>query len=335
MDEVSNLYSASSKLLGVFDSEDPGTIINLHNQLQVPGSSEGRRLAKLLGKFEEVRNLFGTSGYLINQSIVIQVLRQVNSWSEVGDGLWRPDCIIQLANLAEIVSVIFPEHREAQKVLDPLAHLHNNFPSPFMNQINPNATHAQLPGNSKLWSDTLEVALELRTQYVIKLLIEHENDASFDPDDITRLMFYSDNDHFRGWDIEGFQDEEGNAPEALEPVIKARVEALREHFTLNAENSVDFTSLNEAFPWIDCLIRLCQWAHLRAQELKEEVQARGGADKMEELLLKGPTADAISTEEFTKPLPVSRISGQINRRLQSPAAIKESSDNQYVAFFVV
>ena len=331
MDEVSNLHLASSKLLGVFDNQDPGTIINLHNQLQIPGSLEGRRLEKLLGKFEEVRNVFGTSGYLINQSIVIQVLRQVNSWSEVGNGLWRPDCIIQLANLAEIVSVIFPQHREAQTVLDPLAHLQHNFPSPFMNQINPNATYAQLPGNSKLWTDTFEVALELRTQYVIKLLIEHENEASFDPDDITRLMFYSDDDHFRGWDIEGFQDEEGNATKNFEPMIKARVEALREQFTPNAEDSVDFISLNEAFPWMDCLIKLCQWAHLRAQELKDEIQARGGADRIEELLLKGAATDPLPTEEFVKPLPVSRISEQMTRRLQSPAAIEEASVHQYVS----
>ena len=331
VDSLSDLFSASSKLLGLFDAADEDTIANLHKQFQTPGSQDSARLTKLFRKFERTRGLFGTSGYLINQSVVIQVLRHVTSWSEVGNGPWRPDAIIQLANLAEIMAALFPAHRDAQSVLDPLAHLHHNFPSSFMNELNPKAKrdYRRVPGPSRLLSETFELALELRTQYVVKLLMTHANDPNFDPDDIARLVFYSDLEHFRGWDIDILNDGQGNATKDLELKIQDRVESLREHFSTNAEEPVDFESLDEAFPWMNLLTKLCRWAQLRTSELKAEIKSRGGADEIEDSLRNGVKPDEDSTDNA---VPVSQ--NRTPRSLLPAVALTRSAAEQYVSSFV-
>lgn len=290
VDELSDLYSSSVRLLSVFEVSDSRAAQELYVKLQTPQSPEDVRLRRFLSKFRAVREMFGTNGYLIDQSIVLEVLRKVDSLDEVGNGVWRPDAIIQLANLSEIMANLFPTQWQSQKAEDALAHMQKFFPAPFMNGIS-NQSPRNSPGQSMLFEETVELALELRTQYVIRLLHDHFSDDNFDPDEITRVIFFAD-DHFRGWNLDGLQDEHGNLPRELSSHVQNRVNALREHFSQDLPQSANIQTLRTRFPWTSFLDRLAKWAAARATELKTEVRSRGGAEEIETMLRKGVVPDA-------------------------------------------
>ena len=330
VDGLADLFSASSKLLGMFDVSDRHSVSTLHKQLQQPGSAESVRLRKLLKKFHDAREPFGSS-YDINQNVVIQVLRKVQTWEEVGNGIWRPDAILQLANLAEFVANLFPKHRESQGSIDPLAHMHNNFPSPFMNGITKEATPTTKPGLSTLNRQTLALGLDLRTQYLIKQLIDHEADSDSDPDRLLHDVFFADGSHFRGFDLAEYQGEKDIATGTAAVEIKRCVEAIREHFLPDSSQPVEFDGLDQAFPWNSMLEQLCGWAHQRAIELKAEIKQRGGADEIESMLRSGVVPDAeaepsLAPALFPALLPSSgRRPGPSPRKLQPAVTLTETS----------
>lgn len=285
MDALPDLLGASNKVLDLLAprNADEAHILGNTNDLRDPGSRASKNLQRLEGTFQLQRDLYGTEQY-INIILVLRKLLDVRRFDEVGSGPWRPDGVLQMANLTTLAMTFLPA-----RMLDPIAHsglekLGRDFPSPFLFETEATQTGSVASmGNSGMAESTFPMALEVRTQVFTMQATQHRDKPNFDPDDILKQVFFDGDEAVKGWDAPGLRGEELSKQQVQ--VIMQRIEEIRRIFPENPQSLrtgrfVDFERLSASFPWSSFMTKLAAWCRMRQDEIQAQLEYQGGLENI-------------------------------------------------------
>ena len=279
LDALPDLSSTSDKLLRLLVPTDASyeAIGNLRSDLEVPDSRTSKNLHRLWNSFMIPREFYGNNRY-IHTFAVLRALLEGLQMPAIPYGVWRPDPLLQKANLCSLLMPILvssPNVNGDQAIEE----LDQIFPTYFLNAfVEPEVldTHQ---GCSALLKETFHLALEIRTQYAIILLSRYVSRANFDPNTILSQIFYQATDRLRGWNMEELRAE--GFPKAYEDMILHRVNLIRESFLEEHEASrtgelADIESLKKEFPWDNFVTNVVLWSSARLDELALQIRGVDG-----------------------------------------------------------
>ena len=271
VDSLADLHRESTNIIRFFDHPTEDTIPALLEQFEDAASKTGRRFRQYLSKFVLTRESFGEDLY-INSSLVVRKLRDGESWSDIPDGKWRPDAILYLANLAQLLVSCFMGAEE--QVNESFQNLRSFYPQIF------SSVEASSRFRTSLAESAVDFSNAFRTQYFIHEAKQHSGEATFDPD-VALGELFPDTGPFSGVEIAG---------DILPAAVETRLREIRKFVTLNSRNPVKIGQLEKTFPWTDFLTHVVQWVSRRRQELEAQIAAQGGVDNI---------VDCIQDKDFT------------------------------------
>ena len=210
------------------------------------------------------------------------ILVDARSWEEVAEQDRTSEALFQLANVTQLLNLTL-QSRSASN----LDYINLHFPTPFF-------TDFVTSWGSALSEATIEIALSIRTQYLIDMLYKTMDQPGFDPAYTLRSIFFNDEDG--GILALELTNEEGNLPKACQPMFEHRVEQIRQHFSIE-EPFVNLATLEASCSWPAFRAELVQWASIRANGLNMQISNRGGIKALQIHLQGGPPALPISEKK--------------------------------------
>ena len=263
VDSLEDLHRESSSIIGLFDQilDSPDTLTAFAEELDDASSKVGRRFRQQLTKYMVTRQSFGEDLY-IHPTIVVRALRNGEAWADIPDGKWRPDAVLYLANIAQLLVLCFlkTEDQQAQNLKD----LRNFYPHLF----------SSVGASSRLRTTLGEVAVKFsnafRTQLFIKATKQQSGQPDFDPDLLLHELFPEEGPG-SGIEIAG---------DNLSAAVENRLREIRKFVTTNSKNPVKTAQLEKTFPLVDFLTHVVRWAVFRSQELEAQIAAQGGVENI-------------------------------------------------------
>ena len=273
LDALPDLSEAADKLLGclVPSETSNATITSQMTKLHTKGTIASTKWKRLGNAFQAQRELYGSDTY-INPSAALQTLIGKKQLSEATSGPWRPDALLQKANLAILASSIFtrPWQEQGDQFIE---ELEQAFPRCFIEALT--SSDVLMPGHSTLIVETFRFALEVRTQYAITLLDRYSAQPNFDSDIVLHQVFYKNKDVLKGWGVLGLHFE--NLINEFEDVILKRLAQLRAAFTDFSESAIaGIERLRTTFPWNSFVHDTVAWISKRMKEIEAQIVASGG-----------------------------------------------------------
>ena len=277
-DTLPDLSDASDKLLSLVipAKSSEGSVASTMAQLQNKDTRENKKLKRLGDTFERQRKEYGGDLYINVGETLRKLLGRKAAPIDGQTASWRPDALLQKANLAILVSrmLSIPEKYQNDQFLEDIA---GTFPQPFTQRLG--LSENLTPECSALAEATFRLALEIRTQEAIMLLARHIGKLNFDPDIVLLQVFYDASD-LKGWTVSGLLITDLRR-EAKDTILE-RVERLREAFRYTVPKSSDgqpsgVESLQESFPWTTFTQQVVAWASQRLTEIEIQTTAYGGA----------------------------------------------------------
>lgn len=281
LDAFLDLSRASDKMLNfLMPTEISRASITAHMaQLQTKRSPANLNLTRLATTLSANRDMYGSESYIALPE-VLGTLVGSGQGSNDNAGPWRPDTLLQKANLAVLASSVFSRSWRTQdaQLVEELEHI---FPLPFT--VGFLASETTLAGYSELLNETSQLALDIRTQYAIMLLARHARQPNLDPNAILLQVFYEDAKTLRGWGVGGLRAEDLTGK--VRDTILSRLEKVREAFAKSEEDFVtNIELLQSSFPWTTLVLQVVSWINLRLKELNRQISEHHGADRVFEAL---------------------------------------------------
>lgn len=268
---------------------------------------DGSSLAKQFGVRERTLSaLLETYGSLdfnfIRNEVALRALLGAHP-TEFSTAAWRPDDVLYKANLACFAKMLLSYEADSTEMWDKLRALDGSFPLDFLTSFLQNEQEPPrlAVGRSRLFEDTFQLALDLRTHLALLWLTRHQHDDDFNPTHIIAQVFCDlDDDRdftqayynsvlrdgpVRGWGIRGLGDEEQDLmPEFREEILE-RIQIVLGFVQKGAQarrtgTLIDLEGLSAKFAWVDLCVGVFGWIEQRSQEITDQVYARGGVDKM-------------------------------------------------------
>ncbi len=260
IDSLADLHRESSNIIHLFrnQTEDPYAFAK---DLEDVSSKIGRRLRQCLNKYIVTRESFGGSLY-IHAHLIVRKLRDGEVWASIPDGKWRPDAILYLANLAQLLASCFIGNEE--QINTNLQNLRKYYPQIF------SSVDASSRFRTTLADTAVEFSNSFRTQFFVHETRHRMTQADFDPDVVLRELF-PDSGPNSGDKIAG---------SLLPAAVEARLREIRKFVTTNSRTPVRIGPLENAFPWNEFLTQVIHWAVVRSQELEAQIAAQGGVDNI-------------------------------------------------------
>ncbi|KAF6236988.1 hypothetical protein HO173_004867 [Letharia columbiana] len=277
LDTLPDLSDASDKLLSfVIPTEISETSVSrTMAQLQKKDTRENKKLQRLSDIFERQRKEYGGDSYINVGKTLRRLLGRKAGPIDEQTASWRPDALLQKANLALLVSrmLTIVGRDQNDQFLEDIA---GTFPQPFAQGLG--RPESLTPECSALTDGTFRVALQVRTQEAIMLLARHVEKINFDSDTALLQLFYDAN-NLKGWAVAGLRTEE--LRREFKDTILGRVEQLREAFRASVSTSSDdqssgIESLRTKFPWTTFARQLVAWAVQRLTEIEIQTTTYGG-----------------------------------------------------------
>ena len=275
IDALLDLDEATNKILTFVSALSQDEVSSFLAELEDP---EARVTAKLIRYRENLRlqkQPFGREPY-INLSIVLRGILGVPHDQGVGSGAWRPDNIFYKANMAILIySLLSSDEKFMGSMLEKLD---LDFPVPFFSSLG----QIGKPGESRLLSETLDLAIDLRTQFCIHLLQNQFGHQNFDPDIVVRDVFYenlgTDPVILKGWSLNTLTMNDKEKRE-----VYRRMQLLRESFGADTQ-TVDIDRLKARFPWSRFISKVISWCKLRLNEIEDSLQSSGGLQVIQSMV---------------------------------------------------
>lgn len=279
LDTLPDLSDASEKLLSFVMSAElsKASIDSAIAQLQNKDTRENKKFKRLSDIFERQRKEYGGDSYINVGETLRRLLGRKAGPIDEQSARWRPDALLQKANLAILVSrmLSLAEQDQKDQFLEDIA---STFPQPFAQRL-------ERPENltqecSALAEATCYMALEVRTHEAIMLLIRHAGKSNFDINSALLQIFYDANAHIKGWAVPGLRS--ADLTKEAKDIILERAKKLREAFELNVRVGLDgqlagAESLRATFPWTTFAQQLIAWAGQRQTEIEIQTATYGGA----------------------------------------------------------
>jgi hypothetical protein len=307
-EDLPDIYSHAMRIVDMLapSNVSDDTVLQLFNRLKIVGSKEAIKLQRSEQVFEILYERFltkddltkgdSTKGklYIRTDDIIRKFLGK-----EHGDGNFRPDAILHLANLASMIRNFVATDQKSQRMRNQLFLLNRWFPEAFARDFNDTPSY----GNSTLLNETFELALEIRTQLAISELRHGIDSETWDPDLIITEIFFANDEEPKS--IMGIKVQ--NAPDQMSSIIE-RVEDIRSAFRDQEQaqlqgDLVDFEQLDERYPWPMFLMDLVSWAKLRKDEIVTSVKEQGGPAGIKEALSEVMTGSSSQDNTTATALP--------------------------------
>ena len=269
IDNLEDLYHDATSLLSFFRTPDTASLISLHNHLRSPSSSMWKRLQTRIKRFAISREAYGGRVY-VKPSLIARKIAAIRGREQLEDGPWRPDAVLQLANLALHLVTMFTGAEE--QISNSLQFMFNSFPTPFID----GSPSGFSP--TKKRRETTSMGIHLRTQVFIRAVQANISEPSFDPDSILSQVFWSEDGQLRMPEGEGDLSPEDIAR------IHQHIAEVREHLSTDSNDPIDVDALQDRYPWQDFVVRLARWSRLRQDELDAKISSQGGVAKIVERL---------------------------------------------------
>ncbi|KAI9841299.1 MAG: hypothetical protein M1837_000785 [Sclerophora amabilis] len=304
--ELPELSSAAGKLLAVVSPPNMSAeeMVSIAEDLNKPGSKTSKSFRRLHRLFSLHREAYGSEKY-INRSAIIRALYGVRTVQEAPSGNGRPDIIFQKANVATLASsLMLLSQSQSQDTHKTLQDLDDTFPNPFMSNFSTsdNVFDSGLAGSSDLKKETFEIALDLRTQLAISLLIAQPDS---DPEEILSQVFLETPKHgqpqssastisssqrkIKSWRLGDLTDKHFELLKATQVLTAKRMKFIVSFFDKSTQarrtsSTVDIGGLEKSFPWQGFILKLATWAQLRSKEIDHQIAIRGGIGLITEIL---------------------------------------------------
>ncbi|CRG82833.1 Eukaryotic translation initiation factor 3 subunit A [Talaromyces islandicus] len=332
VDSLPDLHRAASAILDLFaaNSSTPSGISSLARALQDPKSSQSRRLQRMRDNFATQKNCFGNDTYLIVEQVAAK-LPVLTLPSDSPTKSWRADGILYKSNCAQLALEILTKATRTGEVEDSMYDLEGKYPLPFLNVLVRNS-RLDLAGQSSLRRPTFDLALEMRTQFLMTSLVSQQDRDNYDPRGLLQHVFFNeiletqtsqDETMLRGFNLPSLQDRDGNLPEQYEDDVQDRVRDIQEYF--NDGGAVDYEGLEARFPWEGFVYSVAKWLRSRNEELDRFLKQQPAVDEIHNQLeeaVNNRVSQAVATPEQTKAAATSSeiTSSQQRRRELLPAA---------------
>ena len=275
LDTLPDLSDAADRLLSfVIPAElSEVSVATTIARLQDKDTRERKKFRRLGDTFERQRKEYGGDSYINVETTLRRLLGGKVIPIDEQTASWRPDALLQKANLAIMVLRMLSSEEQDRKEHF-LGKTAGTFPQSFAQRLG--HPESLTPECSALAEATFHLALEVRTQEAIMLLAQNLGKINFDPDAILLQMFYDANE-LRGWAVPGLRAVE--LRKEAKDIILGRVEQLHEAFksTTSDGQSSAVESLREIFPWTVFAQQMVAWAGQRLVEIEIQTMTHGGA----------------------------------------------------------
>ena len=281
LDTLPDLSDTSDKLLSfVIPAEiSEDSVATTMIRLREDSTRENKRLRRLGDTFSRQRKEYGGDSYINVGDTLRKLLGRDAGPIIEQSASWRPDILLQKANIAVLVLRLLSTAAQDEKDQN-LEDIAGTFPQAFVQRLG-------LPGSltpecSALAEATFHMALEVRTQEAIMLLARHVEKINFDPD-IALLQVFYDATNLKGWAVTGLRATDlGKEARAT---ILARIEQLRKPFEFDESapfggRSSGVETLRANFPQTAFVQKMVTWAGQRRTEIETLSTTYGGAQTM-------------------------------------------------------
>ncbi|KAH8802710.1 hypothetical protein F5884DRAFT_802816 [Xylogone sp. PMI_703] len=260
-------------------------VLKIVRDLQIPGSPTSDLLRMREQMFKHPRDAYGSDQYIRSS----YVLRKLFNKPDPGYGNFRPDAILQAANLARMIKDLLATPRDTQNAFLLMQALDTAFPSAFMTDFDTKSEY----GKSTMIEEAFEIGLQIRIQAAILYLMSYRGAPAYNPEELLVDVFYQPlNRHDKSSsilddalkngqlkDVAGML--EGRVPPAKRIVLKQRVKTsivlIHKQF---GQSDVDFDDFDELFPWSLFLTETVKWARSRLGEIEQSIKAQGGVQSI-------------------------------------------------------
>ncbi|KIV80455.1 hypothetical protein PV11_07953 [Exophiala sideris] len=282
-----DLCDDSTKLIGLFEGLDDNGLRAQCEKILQTQSLQRRRF-----EGREKHLLTSAEHYMsvdfIRTDHILQKIAYPFDLERLTDDFWRPDPILYVANLAVQLLKVFSVSPDDQ--LDYVQRMYHMFPWLF-------ASEHRFPIESDQVDNTVDLSIEVFTQFFIRKAAESAAKPAFDPDQFADGVFFDDERQIFG-----------SSHSSTQRKVLHRVQSIREHFSTDPQHPVDFEALRQHFPWSDFIFRVVKWTLVRNDKLQEIINARGGVDKIQERLRSGDFLHDADSLTKTSPEPGSAAS---------------------------
>ena len=315
---LADLQDDSNAFISLASAADEDAIAILH-----ANSDEGLPPAaqRFRGRYKGLLETFhaslkpykDSSDTFINVPLAVATLANVSSWEEVDEQDRSSEALFQLANVTELLTMTM--HNRAASSLEII---NTDFPTPFFREFSTS-------WGTSLSDSTVEIALGIRTQYIISLLHQRINQPNFEPDYALRSVFFDDAGGLLA--LELTDDDGASMRQSCRPLFEQRIQDIRVHFSTK-EPYVNLEALEASFPWSNFRTELVQWAVHRATGLNMQITTRGGAKALQIHLQGGPPTIHISEKKRKSVGDKARQVNEMLAVIQANKARRETLDAQ-------
>ena len=276
--ELSQSSDEMLKFLIPFDLSEASVKAHI-GQLQTKDSRTKKTFNRLVTIFSAHRDLYGSEPYIDHR----ELLRMLLGKRRIADddaSPWRPDALLQKANLASLAQGLSSRIWQEQDIQF-LQELDHKFPGAFTTRFA--SSDGIQAGSSNLIEDTFQAALQIRTQFAIRTLAHQAADPYFDFDVTLHEVFFQDAESLRGWEISGLQS--GELTKERREAIVTRLNQLRGAFVGSSDAVKTATDLiQHTFSPIALTRQVLSWISQRLKELNDQIKANGDELRISEAL---------------------------------------------------
>lgn len=292
VEELPDLQNAANRFLDLFvsNASDPRSILESVKRITNPRNTDSKRLKLAMRKLVSTMSGFSNQAF-VDVAQLSQLIPSVQPRDSARS--WSPAPILQRANCARLALDVLLVSNGSQSPRQSVERLKNQFPTPFMSSI-VRRSQPKPVGASTAEKQTFELALEIRTQYFVMELEEHQNDKDFDPRAILKRVFYDeqalaedasavDPGFLRGFKlVPTFEDENGRLPDRYQDDVIDRISEL-EYDLFDQDEQPNIRSLKRA-SWTRFVQRTARFVFSRDKEILSDLQQQPKFEEVEGLV---------------------------------------------------
>ncbi|KAK1816635.1 hypothetical protein LTR12_008999 [Friedmanniomyces endolithicus] len=276
IDVLPDLAKDASKVASLLVDDDTATRPMSLKEVRTTGSLKNKRYTYRLQSLDVHKSKLGSQAY-IQPSIVSRALLGVQSISEIPNGPWRPDNILFMINMAEmlrgVVAVAGDDEELTQGVYNSLELLDAHFV-----QCIAGSTTESTPDR-----EAIRMLVKIQTQLVIVRLSEFQKAPHFDPMDvITDSFFNRDADGELMYKDAGALRLTDESYVQIWDAVTKIARRLKAPFKEGIPIAQAVAKLRSKNTWIQFVDEVIGYYVHRSAQLEEEIAAAGGVEQIVE-----------------------------------------------------
>lgn len=336
-DELPDLQQASTRLLELVgtNSSDAKGIYEVAKRIANPAHADNKRFKRVYKKLRDSMKVFTSESYID----VINIARLIPFVTADAPERWDPRPYLYRANCAWLALTTLTAAIGSQTRREAIGDLDRQFPAPFMSRMT-RPKQKLTGGASCALKATIDLALEIRTQFFIAELERLQHEKGFDATSVLKGVFYHDSalgnsngpsgaGALRGFNLEGsFEDENHRLPDSMHDEVSVRIDEL-ETALFDDDDNLNLNGLKTIFSWRRFCLHVARFVQLREHEFKGTIASQPKLEDVHALVIKAihRQADENATKSPNRPTPVESNQGEPSNVLKE-RPVEEPGDGE-------